>query len=71
MVRLCLTCFNEATMKKLTITSNNQELNLPTWTIFHPSVWFGYSHAPKNVAIFSAIQIKNPISTKESTNGIR
>lgn len=66
-VGLCsLTCFNDATIRKLTITSKSHELTFPRCTRLHVSIWFGYFQAPKNVAIFSAIHIKNPMSTKES-----
>ena len=57
-------------MTKVMITSNDHELHFAMWTVDQTPSWCGYFQMPKNVAIFSASQMKKPISTKLSVIGM-
>ena len=61
--------FKWATVKKLTMTSRDQELIFARWTGCQTPCWFGYCHAPKKVAMFSATHRKKPISPKATGIG--
>lgn len=62
--------FNCPTIITLTITNRLHEVNFETSTACQPACWYAYFHAPKNVAMFSANQIKKPINRNDSIMGI-
>ena len=59
-------CFKFATIVKVMTSSNDHEIHFPRWTTAQAPTCFEYRHTPKNVLMFSASQMKNPMSTNDS-----
>ena len=68
--RRALNRLSSATIMILTITNNPHDVILCQETIFQPACWYAYFQAPKNVATFSASQIKKPIIVNDKSADI-